>query len=109
MNDDKKMDTEFTSALDVHLFKNVEFNFDKEMCQKILQKYVKPEHLKNSCIAGGFFTKYNKHALFSVAFPDIYRQFSVQSSVDIFLLADNWNALNREFGKKFFIFLYIYF
>lgn len=40
-------------------FKNVQLNLDKEFLRKIMERYLFSFDLKNSVVAGGFFSKYN--------------------------------------------------
>ena len=66
-------------------YENVEYRFDRKSLKKIMQEYIMPNHLDQSLVAGGFFSKYVKNPI-SDKFPHLFSLLSSKSDIDIYIL-----------------------
>ena len=86
----------------VILYDNMSQNFNiVPYLRRIMNTYVAKEDLSDALIAGGIFWNY-RVSQFSQNFPDLFKNFSDQQDIDIFILDDSINSKQMMYYKKIF-------
>ena len=71
------------------IYKNNELNTNTAYLRKLMTDYVRPNDLKTSLVAGGYFSKYQVNNAISKMFGKLFKMVSEHSDVDIYINAQD--------------------